>query len=116
MNYKVVFHLDQDDGSSLIMGLNNITNLLAAVPAEDAEIHMVANGEAIKLFKQELAQHQTEMIKKLHEQGVRFCLCNNSMEKFGFKKEQMLEECEIVAAGIVELCKLQNEGCAYVKP
>jgi hypothetical protein len=117
MNYKVVFHLDQDDeGSALVMGLTNITNMLAAVSGEDAEIHMVANGDAIKLFKLDLAQNQVETIKTLHKQGVRFCLCNNSMKKFGFKKEQMLEQCEIVPAGIVELCRLQHEGCAYIKP
>lgn len=116
MNYKVVFHLDQDEGSALVMGLTNITNMLAAVPASEAEVHLVANGDAIKLFKQDLAQEQVKTVKKLHEQGVRFCLCNNSMKKFGFKEDQMLAECEIVTAGIVELCKLQNEGCAYIKP
>lgn len=116
MKFKVVFHLDWDDESALIMGLNNITNMLAAISSEAAEIHMVANGESIRLFREDLTLNYSKTIKELHNQGVRFCLCNNSMNKFGFKKEQMLEECEIVPAGIIELCKLQNSGCAYIKP
>lgn len=56
MNVKVVFHLDWDNGDRLIMVLNNMENLLKEVSAEDAAIHLVANGVAVRLFQIERAK------------------------------------------------------------
>ncbi len=116
MDIKVVFHLDWDKEDPLIMALNNMENLLKEVAAEDAAIFLVANGVAVKLFQVERAGAYGLRIEKLYETGVRFLLCNNSVQKLEIKPDELIPECEIVPAGIMELIRLQAEGCAYIKP
>ena len=116
MKTKVVFHLDWDNEEPLIMALNNMENLLKEVPAEDAVIYLVANGVAVKLFQLERAVKYTSRIEKLSDIGVHFLVCNNSLRNLGIERDQLLESCEIVPAGILELIRLQAEQCAYIKP
>lgn len=116
MPYKVVFHIDWDDEQALKMGLANIGNLLKEPDSEGSQIHMVANGQAVRLFRKEFAECDETIINELNAKGVRFCLCSNSLNKFKYKQIDMLEICEVVPAGIAEICKLQAMGCAYIKP
>lgn len=116
MNYKVVFHIDWDDGQVLNMALGNMENLLKDPSAESPQIQLVANGDSVRLFRTELCGNFLPRINKLHSKGVRFCICNNSLAKFNYKPEDMVDVCEIVPAGVIELCKRQAEGFAYIKP
>ncbi len=116
MSYKVVFHVDWDDDQVLKMGLANITNLLKDPDSEGSEIHMVANGQAVRLFRKEFADGNRDTIERLHHRGVRFCICNNSLVKLNYSRKDMLRICEVVPAGVAELCRLQQDGCAYIKP
>lgn len=116
MKLKVVFHLDLDEETRLIMALNNISNLLKEVSAEDADVFLVANGVAVRLLRRERATEYAKRIGNLSEAGVRFLACNNSLRNLHMNHEELLEVCQIVPAGIVELIRLQSEGCAYIKP
>lgn len=116
MKIKVVFHLDWENEERLIMTLNNMENLLKEVPAEEADIYLVANGVAVKLFLIKRAVQYISRIEKLSDTGVRFLICNNSLRNFGIEGDELMKSCEIVPAGILELIRLQNEECAYIKP
>lgn len=116
MKTKVVFHVDWDNEEALIMALNNMENLLKEVPAEEAVIYLVANGVAVKLFQRERVAMYTTRIGKLSDVGVRFFVCNNSLRNLGIDRDDLMESCEVVSAGILELIRLQAEGCAYIKP
>lgn len=116
MKIKVVFHLDMDEETRLIMALNNISNLLKEVSIEDADIFLVANGVAVRLLSRERAAGYAQRIGNLSEAGVRFLACSNSLSTLDMSQDQLLEACQAVPAGIVELIRLQSEGCAYVKP
>jgi len=116
MEVKVVFHLDWDEEDRLIMALNNITNLLKEVPAEDASIYLVANGVAVRLFQRDRARQHASRIEELSKVGVRFFVCNNSLRNLDIDREELFKQCEVVPAGVMELIRLQAEGCAYIKP
>jgi len=116
MKTKVVFHIDWDDEKALIMALNNMENLLKEIPAKEAMIYLVANGVAVELFKLDRAAQYSSRIEKLSDVGVHFCLCNNSIRNLGINRDELISSCEIIPAGILELIRLQAEGCAYVKP
>jgi hypothetical protein len=62
-----------------------------------------------------LGEHQAG-IRELGAQGVRFCLCRNALAKQSLAAADLLEGCEIIPGGIVELIRLQQEGFAYIKP
>ncbi|SME93627.1 DsrE family protein [Desulfovibrio gilichinskyi] len=116
MNYKVVFHIDWDDGQVLNMALGNMENLLKDPSVDSSEILLVANGDSVRLFRTEFCGNFLPRMRELHSNGVKFCICNNSLKKLKYKPENMVDVCEIVPAGVVELCKRQAEGFAYIKP
>jgi uncharacterized protein len=116
MQAKVVMHLDWDQMDALEMGIGNIRNLLKDVPADRADARFVANGKAVALFRKDrLGEHQTG-IRELSAQGVRFCLCRNALAKQNLAAADLVEGCEVIPAGIVEIIRLQQEGFAYIKP
>jgi intracellular sulfur oxidation DsrE/DsrF family protein len=98
------------------MALNNIKNLWKQIPAAEAEACIVANGPAVSLFKNDRAAAYGATVQELHKDGARFLVCRNSLVNLGIAPEDLLEPCEQVPAGILEIIKLQNEGYAYVKP
>jgi intracellular sulfur oxidation DsrE/DsrF family protein len=116
MPCKVVCHLDWNDQDRMTMALNNIFNLLKDPFGENAVVVLLANGQAVKLFEKRSALETTARIAELRKKGVRFLLCNNSLTRLGLKKDELIEGCEVVPAGIVELIRLQQEGFAYIKP
>lgn len=116
MKAKVVFHIDWEKEERLIMAINNITNLLKEISPGEAAVCILANGSAAKLFQRERAFQYAPDIQRLSQQGVRFLVCRNSLNNFGISKEELVESCEAIDAGIVELIRLQEDGYAYVKP
>ncbi len=116
MKIKVVFHVNCDDEKTLLIALNNMENLLKNVPADEAAVNLVANGTAVRLFQRERAAQYASRIEGLSGEAVQFSVCNNSLNSLGIKPEDLLESCQVVPAGILEIIRLQAEGCAYVKP
>ena len=116
MSSKVVFHLDWNDQNTMVMAINNIFNLLKDPFGADAAVRVLANGQAVRLFERRAAADTAGRIAELQGRGVRFLLCNNALTGLGIKPAELVEGCEVVPAGVVELIRLQQEGFAYVKP
>ena len=116
MLYKAVFHMDQNDEDLMTLGLNNITNLLLAIPEHDHDLVMLMNGPAVRLMEQGREPDFQDRIKELYGQGVRFRVCRNALRKFEVDPDAIYEQCEIIPAGIVALIDLQNDGYSYIKP
>ncbi len=115
-NRKVVFHLDWDQEERLLMALENTKNLFKEVPAQQCTVQIVANGKAVNLFRKDRAAKYGSEMEDLHKLGVRFKACRNAMVKNNIQKADLLEICDIVPAGILELINLQHAGFAYIKP
>ncbi|MGC8492639.1 MAG: DsrE family protein [Syntrophobacteraceae bacterium] len=113
---KVVFHLDLNDLERMNIALNNLFNLLKDPFGKDAQACVLANAQAVRLFAKNAALSTEARIRELQEKGVRFLLCNNSLTALGLGREKLVEGCETVPAGVVELIRLQQEGFAYIKP
>jgi uncharacterized protein len=113
---KLVMHLDWDREEVLKLALENVKNLFKEIPPERASVHFVMNGKAVNLFRKDRAGEHGKTIKELSAKGVKFRVCRNAMANNGLAKDDMLDVCEIVPAGIVELIILQQDGYAYVKP
>ncbi len=116
MAYKAVFHVDQNEEPILNLALNNVVNLLKAIPGEEHDLVILFNGPAAKLVTHNSIGVLLERVRDLKIKGVRFQVCKNAMERFEIPKEQVIEECEIIPAGIVALIDLQNDGFSYIKP
>ena len=116
MLYKAVFHINLDDDTPMNQGLNNVTNLLLAIPDHDHDLIVLINGPAVRLVAEDGCDPYIERIKNLKGQGVRFQACRNALNKFDVDPDKLVDECEIIPAGIVALIELQNDGYAYIKP
>lgn len=116
MAYKAVFHVDQNEEPILNLALNNVSNLLNAIPGKDHDLVLIFNGPAARLVTRGSIEVLLDRVRDLKARGVRFQVCKNAMERFEIPKEELVEECEIIPAGIVALIDFQNDGFSYIKP
>lgn len=115
MYYDLCVHLDMNDPSLLGLTINNVVNYMAALPDEQYRVRVVVNGPAVQLFRQGSCP-QEEKVAEMAAQGVTFAVCANALKAFNVTEAELLPACEVVAAGIVELVRLQREGYAYLRP
>lgn len=47
---------------------------------------------------------------------VTIFVCRNALRAFDIPEEDLCPGCEPIPAGVVALIKLQQQGCAYIKP
>lgn len=113
MSYNVVFHVDLDDAKILMLALSNIHNFYNAPQSKGAEIVLLGNGPAVKLFSK---GNVPEELAGLQAKGLSVRLCQNAINKFELTADLLEDGIAIVPAGIVELIDLQNKGFAYIKP
>ena len=111
---KVVFHLDLDEEKILRIALSNMENLRIAKP--DASINLVVNGPAVKFFRRDDENELLNRIEKLLRSDVMIFVCQNALRAFEMDEDDVYPGCSYVPAGIVTLVKLQQQGCAYIKP
>lgn len=116
MQYKAVFHVDQNEEQVFNLALNNVLNLLAAIPEHEHDLVVLLNGPAVSLLAWEGVAVFLERIQDLKGQGVRFQVCENALKRFGVDRDSVITEAQIIPAGIVGLIDLQNQGFAYIKP
>ncbi len=111
---KVVFHLDLDEEKILRIALSNMENLRAAKP--EARINLVVNGPAVRLFRNDVAAEFLDRVQGLVQKDVRIFVCQNALRAFDIPEEALCPGCSTIPAGVVALIKLQQQGCAYIKP
>jgi intracellular sulfur oxidation DsrE/DsrF family protein len=116
MTAKVLLHLDLEDEDRLQEALGNVHNLMVADAVTEAVVRVVVNGLAVRLFRKERAGRMADRIRALSEADVSFLICRNSLKHLGIDESELLESCQVIPAGIVELYSLQESGFAYVKP
>jgi uncharacterized protein len=111
---KVVFHLDLDEEKVLRIALTNMENLRAAKP--QARVNLVVNGPAVKFFRKDQPGETLDRVKNLIQAEVMVFLCQNALRAFDIPVDDICPGCSTVPAGVVALIKLQQQGCAYIKP
>jgi len=111
---KVVFHLDLDEEKILRIALTNMENLHAAKP--EARVNLLVNGPAVKFFHMDAAPEHLARIANLIQAGVMVFVCQNALRAFEISEDKLCPGCATVPAGVVALIKLQQQGCAYIKP
>lgn len=116
MQYRAVFHVDQKDEQVFNLAVNNVINLLNAIPEQEHDLVVLLNGPAVGLMTREAVTPFLDRIQGLVERGVRFQVCGNALRRFEVSRKSLTSECQIIPAGIVGLIDLQNQGFAYIKP
>lgn len=111
---KVVFHIDELEKWHLLLA--NIRNLLKVIDHGTSEVNVLVNAKAISVFDPNETSAHLENVLTIAKTGVRFLLCQNSLNGFGIEADSLPNVVEVVPVGVLSLIELQAAGCAYIKP
>ena len=114
---KVVYHIN-DAKNHALAALRNVRNHLDTDPT--AKIIVVAEAFGVD-FLMEDAKHASgaaygPLVSGLKSRGVKFEICEITLQNRSLKKEQFVQEADFTPSGVVRVTKLQKQGFAYVKP
>ena len=110
--HKVVMQVSKVDPAAQLKVVGQINNILTALP--DTQIEVVCHSEGLAMLVTAQSKVAAQ-VKTLHEQGVVFAACENTMKRNKLTKEDLLPESITVPSGLAEIILKQEEGWAYIK-
>ena len=111
--HRVLFALTSPDEVDWQLTLNNVRNLISGAAPDPVEVEVVAYGPGVAFLKKDGPDANT--IRKLESSQVRFVACGNAMKKQHLEASDLVKGSEVVAAGIVEVVRKQEQGWTYIK-
>lgn len=112
---KIVFSIKSADDEEINHVLSAANNVLKFYGPENVKMRIVAYYHGIKsLLKSEI--ETSKRISALMQLDVEFVACGNTMRTKNIKEEALIEDVEIVTAGIVEMIERVKEGWIYIAP
>jgi intracellular sulfur oxidation DsrE/DsrF family protein len=113
----VVYHIN-DTASQALAGLRNIRNHLDVDP--QAKITVVTHAFGVDFLMEGMKDRNensfASTVAALKNRGVRFEVCEITLQNRNLKKDQFIQEADFTPSGVVRLAKLQKEGASYIKP
>ena len=111
--HQVVMQLNTADTAVWSSMLGNIRNFQKVWPGNVA-IEVVVHGKALN-FLVASKSHLVPDVEAMTKLGVVFNACENTMNKYGIKKEMLIPSVSSVPSGVAELVIKQEEGWSYIK-
>ena len=111
--HKVVMQLNSADTAVWSGMLGNIRNFQKVWPG-NVIIEVVVHGKALN-FLVASKSHLVPDVEVMTKLGVVFNACENTMNKYGIKKEMLIPSVSSVPSGVAELVIKQEEGWSYIK-
>ncbi|ELZ82972.1 hypothetical protein C453_13221 [Haloferax elongans ATCC BAA-1513] len=110
---NVIFHVSSGDVHDWKHALSNAQNLLADETVETETVTFVANGDAVHLLVE--GTPVRDRVEGLLEDGVRCCVCRNSLQNRDIDSASVVDDVVVVPSGVGELATRQAAGDAYLK-
>lgn len=110
--HKVVMQLTTGDTlayRALVKQLGNMTKIWP-----NAKIEVIIHNKGIAIMKKENS-NVAEEITALSKKGVRFVVCEFTMEQMKLEKSQILNEAFYTPYGLIAIITKQEEGYSYLK-
>ena len=111
--HQVVMQLNSADTAVWSSMLGNIRNFQKVWPG-NVKIEVVVHGKALNFLVASKA-HLVADVEAMTKLGVVFNACENTMNKYGIKKEMLIPSASSVPSGVAELVVKQEEGWSYLK-
>jgi len=106
--HQVVMQLNSADTAVWSGMLGNIRNFQKVWPG-NVTIEVVVHGKALN-FLVTSKSHLVADIEAMTKQGVVFNACENTMNKYGIKKEMLIPSVSSVPSGVTELVLNKRKG------
>ena len=94
--------------------MNYAENSIPSISQGQGTVTILLNRDAVKRVVQNKYPDDEDMLKKLVQQGVKPCVCENSLKKFDINSNDILSYFEIVPNGMELLITCQTRGDAYL--
>ena len=110
--HKVVMQLTTGDTlayRALVKQLGNMTKIWP-----NAKIEVIIHNKGIAMMKKE-SSNVAEEITTLTKKGVRFIVCEFTMEQLKLEKSQILNDAYYTPYGLIAIVTKQEEGYSYLK-
>lgn len=114
---KLVIQISENDESKQHLALSNVYNLQKFYGMDNIEIEVVAYGPGISLLYPN--GKEAPRVRSLMLQNVVFTGCQNTLDTIKDntgKEPELIEDVEIVRAGIARIIELQDQGYRYLHP
>ena len=114
---KLVIQISENDQSKQHLALSNVYNLQKFYGLDNIEIEVVAYGPGISLLYPD--GKEASRVRSLMAQDVIFTGCQNTLDTIKAntgKDQKLIEDVEIVRAGIARIIELQDQGYRYLHP
>jgi len=112
---QILFSIVEGDDASIHHVLSSANNVMKFYGPENVEIRIVAYYHGIRaLLKSE--KEIAVRIRALQTYDVEFVACGNTLRTKKIVEEDLIEEVEVVTAGIVEIVERVKEGWVNIRP
>ena len=111
--HKVIIQLNTADTAAWSSVIGNIKNFQKVWPGK-VVIEVVVHGKALNFLVKEKS-HLVSDIEAMTKLGVVFNACENTMNKYGIRKDMLIPVVGSVPSGVAELVMKQEEGWSYLK-
>lgn len=114
---KLVIQVSTNDPGKQHLALSNVYNLQKYYGIDNIEIEVVAYGPGISLLYPE--GKEAARVRSLMAQDVVFTGCQNTLDTIkasNGKEPQLIDDVEIVRAGVARIIQLQDQGYKYLYP
>ena len=123
--HRIVLQVSVDDLASMDLALTNVDNIIRhyAAKGERVDVDLTAFGPGFRMFRADVSPFKDRIaeLKRLHP-FVHFSACQNARRTMAMAEGKSLEdipelpEVEDVAAGVVHISELQEQGWSYLRP
>ncbi len=112
---QIVFQITSDKDEAIHHVLSSANNVMKFYGPENVEIAIVAYYHGIRaLLKSE--KEIRVRVEALMTYDVEFIACGNTMRTKKIPREAILDDAEVVTAGIVEIAERIKKGWVYIRP
>ncbi len=120
--HRLAIQVSESNPAVMTLALNNAVNVARHFTGmgQEIEIELVAYGPGLHMLRDDTSPVK-DRVKSVRESlaDVTFTACGNTIEnieKAEGKKIVLLPRSKVVAAGVVRLMELQEQGWSYIRP
>lgn len=112
---QIIFSIKSDRDEEINHVLSSANNVLKFYGPEKVNMRIIAYYNGIKAVLKK-SEKISVRVKALMLLDVEFYACANTMRTKNIKEEELIEDTEIVTAGIVEIVERVKEGWINIVP
>ena len=115
--HKLVIQVSSNDALTQKIAMNNAVNVQKAYGIDNVAVEIVAYGPGLGMLTKK--SENSERVKSLAVQGIKFSACGNTIKKVTKKKgkaPKLTEGVVVVSAGVERIMELQEKGYSYIRP